>query len=85
MNQHSDAENSNEDSQQDENRYIAQRREKLTAVTEHRDRLTQTSLSGCILPRSYCSNTRNLSREELDDRSDRSQSCGAHDVQAGYG
>jgi lysyl-tRNA synthetase class 2 len=32
MNQHSDAEPSNEDPQQDENRYIAQRREKLAQL-----------------------------------------------------
>jgi lysyl-tRNA synthetase class 2 len=32
MNQHSDAEQNNEDSGQDENRYIAQRREKLAQL-----------------------------------------------------
>ncbi|MDH3448471.1 MAG: lysine--tRNA ligase, partial [Gammaproteobacteria bacterium] len=35
MNQHSDAEHDSADTQQDENRYIAQRREKLAQLRAH--------------------------------------------------
>ena len=65
MNQHSDAEQSNEDPQQDENRYIAQRREKLSHLRAqgqaYPNHFNRTHLAGSLLERYAL-----LSREALE-------------------
>ena len=67
MNQQSDAEQENQDSQQDENRYIRQRREKLAQLRDqgqaYPNHFDRTHFAGDLLDQ-YAE----LSREELETR-----------------